>query len=75
MLEFKDIVSFALGGTVPQGFFDHLLKNRSSWDDTFEQTLDDLAYELMPELAVWQVSVSDTGQLSEERLSVLDSLI
>ncbi len=30
MLEFKDIVSFALEGTIPQGFFEHLLKHRAT---------------------------------------------
>ena len=75
MLELKDLFSYALGGDLPQGFFDHLLKHRDDWDETFHDTLDSLAYELMPDKAVWEVQVSEEGELLEQRLSLLDTLI
>ena len=75
MLELKELFSYALGGTVPQGFFDHLLNHRDDWDETYHDTLDSLAYELMPDKAVWELAVAEDGKLRERRLSLLDTLM
>lgn len=69
MLELRDLLSYAFGGQVPQGFLEHLLRNRDCWDDEFKRHLDDLAYEFRPDLAVWELTVTDAGVLTERRLS------
>lgn len=64
----KEILEFALGGSVPDGVLNHLLQNRASWDDEFKRKLDELAFEIAPDLATWTITVEPSGQLREERI-------
>jgi hypothetical protein len=64
----KDILEFAFGGPVPDRVLDHLLRHRASWDDEFKRRLDELAFELAPDLATWTITVAPDGQLREERI-------
>ena len=75
MPDLKDILNHVLGGNVPQRFLDHLIAHRADWDHTFEQKIDEFAYEIMPDLAVWELAVNSDGQLSERRISFLDGII
>ena len=71
----QEILSHALGGNVPQSFLEHLVKNRDAWDETFTSKIDDLAYELRPDLAMWEIQVDKQGQFIEKRLPLIEFLI
>lgn len=68
MLELRDLLTYALGAEVPQGFLEHLLRCQDRWDDEFRRRLEELAYEFRPDLAVWEIVVASDGQLRETRL-------
>ncbi len=71
----QELLSHALGGNVPQSFLEHLVKHRDAWDDTFTAKLDELAYEIRPDLAVWEIKVNRKGDFVEERLPLIEALI
>ena len=63
--ELKEVLAYALGGNVPEGFLEHLIRHRSAWDAEFTRRLNDLAYELRPDLAVWEIVADEHGYLHE----------
>lgn len=65
------MLEYALGGDAPEGFLMHLIERRSVWDDEFVRRLEEYAYELRPDLASWELTVGDDGQLEERRLPLL----
>lgn len=71
MLDLKDLLSYTLGTPVPEGFVQHLLRHKDNWDEVFRARLESCAYEFRPDLAVWQLSVDEKGQLNERRLPLL----
>ena len=70
-VDLKDAITYALGGDVPESFLDHLVKHSHLWDSEFIRRLDEYAYELYPELAVWEVEVTKENKLMERRLPLL----
>ncbi len=70
-VDLKDAITYALGGDVPESFLDHLVKHSHLWDSEFIRRLDEYAYELYPELAVWEVEVNQENKLMERRLPLL----
>ena len=66
-----EVLDFALGGSAPPRFLAHLLAHAHLWDAEFRRQLELRAYELRPELAVWEVSVDGTGRMREERLPLV----
>jgi hypothetical protein len=70
-LELKDVLSYALGGSAPEKFLDHLIRHKACWDEVFWRRIDELAYEFRPDLAVWVLSVDEEGRLHERRLPML----
>jgi hypothetical protein len=69
--DLKEVLEYALGGSVPPRFLEHLLTHRDLWDDEFKGRLEACAYELRPDLAVWELSVDESGYLQEERAPLL----
>ncbi|ADI13825.1 hypothetical protein [Truepera radiovictrix] len=69
--DLKEVLTYALGGSAPERFLDHLIAHRDAWDGEFWQRLEAFAYELRPELAVWELEVSACGQLRERRVPLL----
>jgi hypothetical protein len=69
--DLKDALTYALGGSAPDGFLEHLIRHRHRWDEEFWRKLELYAYELRPELARWVITVDEEGLLLEERLPVL----
>ena len=67
----RDVLRYALGGSAPNGFLDHLIDRQHRWDDELWRKLDEFAYEFRPDLAVWEVTVDDDGILCEQRLPLL----
>ncbi len=65
--ELLEVLDFTLGGSAPPRFLEHLLEHRHLWDAEFWRQLELRAYELRPELAVWELSVDDAGRLREVR--------
>ena len=69
--DLKEVLSYALGGSAPEQFVERLVTRRE-WDSEFEARLEALAYELRPDLAVWEVGVDAQGQLKERRVPLLE---
>ena len=70
-LDLEAVLNYALGGAVPGAFLRHLLAHEYLWDPVFRQRLDELAYEFRPDLAVWQLTVTQNGELIETRLPLI----
>lgn len=68
----KDVLTYALGGSAPERFLECLIRRRALWDEVFRHKLDDFAYELWPERAVWELHVDEEGRLEERRLPMLE---
>lgn len=71
--DLKEVLTYALGGSAPEGFLEHLIAHRSAWDDEFRRRLEELAYEFRPDLAVWEVGIDAQGRLCERRVPLLPS--
>ena len=65
------MLSYALCGAAPERFVERLVSSRE-WDDEFRARLEALAYELRPDLAVWEVVVDEQGELTERRVPLLE---
>ncbi len=72
-VELREFLTYALGGSVPRGFLDHLIAHKARWDDEFWRKLDALAYEFRPDLAVWELTVDAGGCLREKRLPLVSA--
>lgn len=72
--DLKEVLEYALGGSVPPRFLEHLLAHRDLWDDEFTGRLEACAYELRPDLAVWELTVDARGRLREERVPLLSQV-
>ncbi len=70
-VDLKDAITYALGGDVPESFLEHLVRHSYLWDNEFILRLDECAYELCPELAIWEIEVSPENQLYEKRLPLI----
>lgn len=70
-MDLRELLSYALSARVPEGFARRLLDQRQCWDPEFERRLNDLAYELRPDLAVWELTVGEDGCLKERLLPLL----
>ena len=73
-LDLKEVLAYVLesgGGSVPDGFLSHLIRHRDAWDAEFTRRVNDLAYELRPDLAVWEIVVDEQGQLHEYLLPLV----
>lgn len=70
-VDLKEVLTYALGGSVPERFLERLIAYRDAWDEELERHLEELAYELRPDLAVWEVAVDDEGSLYERRAPLL----
>lgn len=70
--DLKEVLSYALGGSAPERFVERLVTRREAWDSEFRARLEVLAYELRPDLAVWEVHVDGRGQLTERRVPLLE---
>lgn len=70
--ELQEVLSYALGGSAPDRFVERLVTRRDAWDSEFATRLEALAYELRPDLAVWELDVDDQGQLEERRVPLLE---
>ena len=68
--DFKEVLSYALCGAAPERFVERLTS--CEWDDEFRARLEALAYELRPDLAVWEVAVDEQGKLLERRVPLLE---
>lgn len=66
--DIKDALNYALGGDVPESFLEHLIQHIHLWDSEFMRRLDEYAYELYPELAIWELEVTSENELVEKRL-------
>lgn len=66
-----EVLDFTLGGSAPPRFLEHLIARQNCWDAEFRRQLELRAYELRPELAVWELSVDEAGTLCEERLPLV----
>ena len=71
MVVLKEILAYALGGNVPDSFLEHLIRHREAWDAEFVRRLNDLAYELRPDLAVWEIAADEEGRLYEYLLPLI----
>ncbi len=69
--DLREVLSYALGGSAPERFVERLV-SQHKWDSEFATRLEALAYELRPDLAVWEVEVDEQGQLSERRVPLLE---
>lgn len=70
-LKVEEVLSYALGGPVPESFARRILQLRRSWDPEFVRQLEAFAYEFRPDLAVWELQVGPDGALLERRLPLL----
>jgi hypothetical protein len=70
-LALEDVLCYALGAPIPRAFALRLRERRRAWDPEFRQRLDALAYELRPDLAVWEIEAAPDGRLAEHRLPML----
>jgi hypothetical protein len=70
--DLREVLSYALGGSAPERFVERLVKRRGEWDSEFEARLEALAYELRPDLAVWELGVDAQGQLKERRVPLFE---
>ncbi len=66
-----EVLDFTLGGSSPPRFLEHLIEHRHLWDAEFWRQLELRAYELRPELAVWELCVDEAGTLREVRLPLV----
>lgn len=73
-VDLLEVLDFTLGGSAPPRFLAHLLERRECWDEEFRRRLEERAYELRPELAVWELSVDSAGRLLEARQPLLPPL-
>ena len=74
-LQLNELLVYALGGQVPEGFVNRLVHSRHLWDEEFKRRLEELAYEFRPDLAIWEITARDDGELVERRTSpALDQL-
>lgn len=71
MLDLKDLLTYALGGSAPEGFLEHLVEHRATWDEVFVAKLESYAYEFRPDLAIWEICADEQGILFEQRLPLL----
>lgn len=69
--DLREVLAYALGGSAPERFVERLVSQRE-WDGEFAARLEALAYELRPDLAVWEVEVDEQGQLQERRVPLLE---
>ena len=69
--DLREVLSYALGGEAPERFIERLVSRRE-WDSEFAARLEALAYELRPDLAVWEVEVDEQGRLRERRVPLLE---
>lgn len=69
--DLREVLSYALGGSAPERFVERLVSQRE-WDSEFEARLEALAYELRPDLAVWEVEADEQGELRERRVPLLE---
>jgi hypothetical protein len=72
--DLQEVLSYALAAEVPDGFVRHLVNHQHDWDEAFTKRLEELAYELRPDLAVWEITCEE-NQLRERRLPIVESLI
>lgn len=72
--DLKEVLAYALGGNVPEGFLEHLIRYQHAWDAEFTRRMNDLAYELRPDLAVWEIVVDEEGQLREYLLPLVNGV-
>ena len=70
-----EVLDFTLGGGAPPRFLAHLLAHQHLWDAEFRRQLERRAYELRPELAVWEISVDEAGVLREQRQPLTSHLL
>ncbi len=70
--DLKEVLAYALGGSAPERFVERLVTRKSEWDSEFAARLEALAYELRPDLAVWEVEVDTQGRLRERRVPLLE---
>jgi len=70
--ELQEVLSYALGGSAPKGFVERLERRRGSWDSEFARRLEAIAYELRPDLAVWELHIDAQGRLCERRVPLLE---
>ena len=70
--DLKEVLSYALGGSAPERFVERLVGRRESWDSEFVSRLEALAYELRPDLAMWELDVDFAGRLLERRVPLLE---
>ncbi len=70
--DLREVLSYALGGSAPERFVERLVTRKGEWDSEFKARLEALAYELRPELAVWELAVDAQGQLKERRVPLLE---
>ena len=70
-ISLREVLSYAFGASVPEAFARRLLEGRSRWDPEFARRLNDLAYELRPDLAVWELTLDDEGRLCERLLPLI----
>lgn len=68
--DLKEVLAYALGGSAPDAFLEHLIRHQGNWDEELWRKLELYAYELRPELARWVITVDEDGQLCETRLPV-----
>jgi hypothetical protein len=69
--DLKDVLTYALGGSAPDAFLEHLIRHRQGWDGELWRKLEAYAYELRPDLATWVIGVDDEGRIYEERQPLL----
>ena len=69
--DLREVLSYALGGSAPKRFVERLV-SQHTWDSEFAARLEALAYELRPDLAVWEVEVDEQGQMQERRVPLLE---
>ncbi len=69
--DLREVLSYALCGAAPECFVERLVSRRE-WDGEFKARLEALAYELRPDLAVWEVEVDTQGRLRERRVPLLE---
>ena len=69
--DFQELFSFSFEAEVSRELTRRLLERKAVWDDVFIATLEERAYELRPDLAVWQLLVDGQGELQEHRFSLV----
>jgi hypothetical protein len=67
-VQLDELLVYALGGQVPEAFVSRLVRSRHLWDDEFRRRLEELAFEFRPDLAVWEITTDEDGELVERPL-------